>query len=132
LIETVHKAGWKVGLVSGGFTYFTALLQQRLGLDFVAANTLEIVDGKLTGRVIGRIVDAQVKKELLKQQSEVWCIDLVHSMALGDGANDLPMLETAGVGIAFHAKPKVRELAPYVLSDGGLDQALHLLTPIES
>lgn len=132
LIETVHKAGWKVGLVSGGFTYFTALLQQRLGLDFVAANTLEIVDGKLTGRVIGRIVDAQVKKELLKKQSEVWGIDLAHSVALGDGANDLPMLETAGVGIAFHAKPKVRELAPYVLSHGGLDQALHLITPIES
>ena len=132
LIETVHQAGWKVGLVSGGFTYFTALLQNRLGLDFVAANTLEIVDGKLTGRVLGRIVDAQVKKELLKQQSDVWGIDLQASMALGDGANDLPMLETAGVGIAFHAKPKVRELAPYALSDGGLDQALHLLSPIES
>ncbi|MDQ7057640.1 MAG: phosphoserine phosphatase SerB [Ghiorsea sp.] len=132
LIETVHQAGWKVGLVSGGFTYFTALLQQRLNLDFVAANTLEIVDGKLTGRVLGDIVDAQVKKELLKQQSEVWGIDLAHSVALGDGANDLPMLETAGLGIAFHAKPKVRELAPYVLSDGGLDQALHLLSPIES
>ena len=132
LIETVHQAGWKVGLVSGGFTYFTALLQQRLNLDFVAANTLEIVDGKLTGRVLGEIVDAQVKKELLKQQSEVWGIDLAHSVALGDGANDLPMLETAGLGIAFHAKPKVRELAPYALSNGGLDQALHLLRPIES
>ncbi|MDQ6980606.1 MAG: phosphoserine phosphatase SerB [Ghiorsea sp.] len=132
LIETVHQAGWKVGLVSGGFTYFTTLLQQRLNLDFVAANTLEIVDAKLTGRVLGDIVDAQVKKELLKQQSEVWGIDLAHSMALGDGANDLLMLETAGLGIAFHAKPKVRELAPYVLSDGGLDQALHLLSPIES
>jgi phosphoserine phosphatase len=132
LIETVHQAGWKVGLVSGGFTYFTALLQERLGLDFVAANTLEIVDGKLTGRVLGSIVDAQVKKELLKQQSEVWGIDLQASVALGDGANDLPMLETAGVGIAFHAKPKVREMAPYALSDGGLDQALHLLTPYSS
>ncbi len=132
LIKTVHEAGWKVGLVSGGFTYFTALLQERLDLDFVAANTLEIVDGKLTGRVLGSIVDAQVKKELLKQQSEVWGIDLAASVALGDGANDLPMLETAAVGIAFHAKPKVRELAPYALSNGGLDQTLHLLTPYAS
>ncbi|MDQ7001652.1 MAG: phosphoserine phosphatase SerB [Ghiorsea sp.] len=131
LIKTVHEAGWKVGLVSGGFTYFTSLLQQRLGLDFVAANTLDIVDGKLTGRVLGNIVDAQVKKALFKQQSEAWGIDLAASMALGDGANDLPMLETAGLGIAFHAKPKVRELAPYALSDGGLDQALHLLTAIK-
>jgi phosphoserine phosphatase len=128
LIETVHQAGWKVGLVSGGFTYFTSLLQARLGLDFVAANTLEIVDGKLTGRVLGDIVDAQVKKTLLKQQSEVWGIDLKASVALGDGANDLPMLETAGLGIAFHAKPKVRQLAPYALSHGGLNQTLHLLT----
>ncbi|PCI00158.1 MAG: phosphoserine phosphatase SerB [Zetaproteobacteria bacterium] len=131
LIETVHQAGWKVGLVSGGFTYFTSLLQKRLGLDFVAANTLEIVDGKLTGRVIGRIVDAQVKKALLIQKSKDWNIDLAASVALGDGANDLPMLETAGLGIAFHAKPKVRELAPYALSHGGLDRALYLLSCLE-
>ena len=131
LIATVHDAGWKVGLVSGGFTYFTALLKERLNLDFVAANTLEIVDGKLTGRVLGDIVDANVKQALLKKQSEVWGIDLAASVALGDGANDLPMLDIAGLGIAFHAKPKVRELAPYALSDGGLDQALHLLTPIK-
>ncbi len=131
LIETVHQAGWKVGLVSGGFTYFTSLLQKRLNLDFVAANTLEIVDGKLTGRVLGDIVDAKVKQALLKQQSQVWGIDLAYSVALGDGANDLPMLETAGLGIAFHAKPKVRELAPYALSHGGLEQTLHLLTSIK-
>ncbi len=131
LIETVHQVGWKVGLVSGGFTYFTALLKERLNLDFVAANTLEIVDGKLTGRVLGDIVDANVKQALLKKQSKDWGIDLAASVALGDGANDLPMLNTAGLGIAFHAKPKVRELAPYALSDGGLDQALHLLTPIK-
>jgi len=129
LIETVHQAGWKVGLVSGGFTYFTSLLQERLSLDFVAANTLEIIDGKLTGRVLGGIVDGQAKKDLLIQQSAAWGIDLTNSVALGDGANDLPMLATAGVGIAFHAKPKVRLLAPYALSKGGLDQALHLLTP---
>ena len=78
--------------------------------------------------MLGSIVDAQIKQELLKQQSKMWGIDLANSMALGDGANDLLMLNTAGVGIAFHAKPKVRELAPYALSAGGLDQALHLLT----
>ncbi len=132
LIKTVHQAGWKVGLVSGGFTYFTDLLQARLNLDFVAANTLEIVNGKLTGRVLGDIVDAQVKKELLIQKSKDWGIDLAASVALGDGANDLPMLETAGLGIAFHAKPKVRQLAPYALSYGGLNQALTLLTPWKS
>ncbi len=131
LIKTVHQAGWKVGLVSGGFTYFTSLLRERLNLDFVAANTLEIVDGKLTGRVLGDIVDAQVKKELLIQKSKDWNIDLAASVALGDGANDLPMLKTAGLGIAFHAKPKVRELAPYALSQGGLDRALFLLSRLE-
>jgi len=131
LIETVHLAGWKVGLVSGGFTYFTNLLKERLNLDFVAANTLEIVGGKLTGKVVGGIIDGQAKKDLLIQQSAAWGIDLKHTVALGDGANDLPMLETACVGIAFHAKPKVRLLAPYALSKGGLDQTLHLLTPLK-
>ncbi len=131
LIRTVQDAGWKVGLVSGGFTYFTDLLQRRLKLDFTRANTLEIVDGKLTGRVLGDICDAGMKKELLISQSLSWGIDLAHSVALGDGANDLPMLQAAGVGIAFHAKPKVRALAPYALSSGGLDQTLHLLKPIQ-
>jgi len=131
LIKTVQSNGWKVGLVSGGFTYFTALLEARLNLDFTAANTLEIVDGKLTGRVLGSIVDATVKQDLLKSQSQIWGIDVSNSVALGDGANDLPMLNTAGVGIAFHAKPKVRESAPYALSKGGLDQALQLLTPVQ-
>ncbi len=130
LIQTVHKAGWKVGLVSGGFTYFTGLLEKRLNLDFTRANSLEIIDGKLTGRVLGAIVDAQMKKELLIKQSEAWGIDLAHTVALGDGANDLPMLATAGIGIAFHAKPQVRTLAPFALSSGGLDQTLHLLTPM--
>jgi len=127
LIQTVQQAGWKVGLVSGGFTYFTQLLQQRLKLDFVAANTLEIVGGKLTGQVLGDIVDANMKQKLLLSQCKAWGIDVANSMALGDGANDLPMLTTAGLGIAFHAKPKVRQLAPYALSHGGLDRALHLL-----
>ncbi len=130
LIETVHAAGWKVGLVSGGFTFFTKLLEKRLKLDFTRANTLEIKDGKLTGRVLGEICDATMKKELLISQSKVWGIDLAHSVALGDGANDLPMLEVAGVGIAFHAKPKVRMSAPYALSHGGLDQTLQLLKPV--
>jgi len=116
-------------LVSGGFTYFTALLKARLNLDFTAANTLEIVDGKLTGRVLDDIVDAKMKRDLLLEKSKAWGIDMAQTMALGDGANDLPMLQAAGLGIAFHAKPKVRELAPYALSHGGLDRALHLLSP---
>ncbi len=127
LIQTVQQAGWKVGLVSGGFTFFTNLLQQRLKLDFVCANTLEIIEGKLTGRVLGKIVDAEMKKSLLLSQSQHWGIDMAQTVALGDGANDLPMLQAAALGIAFHAKPKVRELAPYALSHGGLDQTLHLL-----
>ncbi len=130
LIETVHAAGWKVGLVSGGFTFFTRLLEERLKLDFTRANTLEIIDGKLTGRVLGDICDSTMKKELLISQSREWGIDLSRSVALGDGANDLPMLEVAGLGIAFHAKPKVRLAAPYALSHGGLDQTLQLLKSV--
>ncbi|MDQ6988550.1 MAG: phosphoserine phosphatase SerB [Mariprofundaceae bacterium] len=131
LIQTVQQAGWKVGLVSGGFTFFTDLLQQRLKLDFSCANQLEMVGGKLTGRVLGAIVDANKKRELLLAQSQVWGIEMKQTMALGDGANDLPMLQAAGLGIAFHAKPKVRQLAPYALSVGGLNQALHLISPVE-
>ncbi len=127
LINTVQSKGWKVGLVSGGFTFFTALLKERLNLDFTSANTLEIIDGKLTGRVLGNIVDANSKRTLLIEKCAEWDIALQQSVALGDGANDLPMLGVAGLGIAFHAKPKVRAAAPFALSHGGLDHTLHLL-----
>lgn len=128
LIQTVHQYGWKVGLVSGGFTYFTSLFEARLQLDFTAANTLEIVDGKLTGRILGEIVDAPKKRALLLEKCKVWGVDVANSVALGDGANDLPMLGVAGLGIAFHAKPQVRQAAPFALSHGGLDHTLHLLS----
>lgn len=132
LIQTVHQYGWKVGLVSGGFTYFTGLLEARLQLDFTAANTLEIVDGKLTGRILGEIVDAPKKRALLLEKCKVWDVDIANTVALGDGANDLPMLGVAGLGIAFHAKPQVRQAAPFALSHGGLDHTLHLLSDWQS
>ncbi|HKJ82982.1 MAG TPA: phosphoserine phosphatase SerB [Mariprofundaceae bacterium] len=127
LIATLHEHGWKVGVVSGGFTYFTDKLQAHLQLDFALSNRLEIVDSRLTGRVLGEIVDAEAKRIALTRQAEAWSIPMRQTVAIGDGANDLPMIEAAGLGIAFHAKPKVRELAPYAISHGGLDRALDLL-----
>ncbi len=127
LIETVHAHGWKVGLVSGGFTYFTDRLKQRLSLDYALSNVLEIHAGKLTGSVLGDIVDAAAKKRTLLNQAAAWDIPLSQTVALGDGANDLPMLHTAGLGIAFHAKPKVVAEAPWAINEGGLDRTLELL-----
>jgi len=127
LIETMHAHGWKVGLVSGGFTYFTDRLRERLGLDYTLSNELEIHGGKLTGGVLGDIVDAAAKKRALLTQAAAWDIPLAQTVALGDGANDLPMLHAAGLGIAFHAKPKVVAEAPFAIDEGGLDRTLELL-----
>ncbi len=127
LITTLHDHGWRVGLVSGGFTYFTDQLQQRLALDFTAANVLEIVDQRLTGRVLGEIIDSGAKKRLLLEQAARWSIPTRQTVAVGDGANDLPMLAAAGLGIAFHAKAKVRAEADAAIDHGGLEQALNLL-----
>ena len=127
LINTVQSHGWKVGLVSGGFTYFTDKLKSRLQLDFTRSNQLEIQHGKLTGRVLGDIVDAETKRHCLLEQAELHAIPLTQTVALGDGANDLPMIKAAGLGIAFHAKPAVIAEAPYAISSGGLDQVLSLL-----
>lgn len=127
LIETLHAHGWKVGLVSGGFTYFTDRLKQRLALDYTLSNVLEIHGGKLTGNVVGDIVDAAAKKRALLSQAAAWAIPLSQTVAVGDGANDLPMLRTAALGIAFHAKPKVVAEAPYAINDGGLDRTLEML-----
>jgi len=127
LIKGLQAHGWKTGLVSGGFTYFTSHFEQILGLDFSLGNELEIVDGKLTGGFIGEIVDANSKRTALLAKADEWNIPMAQTIAIGDGANDLPMIEAAGMGIAFHAKPRVRELAPYSLSHGGLDRALDLL-----
>ncbi|MDQ6963598.1 MAG: phosphoserine phosphatase SerB [Mariprofundales bacterium] len=127
LISTLHDHSWRVGLVSGGFTYFTDRLQQELALDFSAANLLEIVDGKLTGSILGAIVDGAAKRELLLRQAALWNIPRNQTVAIGDGANDLPMLSAAAVGIAFHAKDAVRQRADATIDSGGLDQALKLL-----
>jgi len=124
LITTLKQHGWKVGLVSGGFTYFTDKLEQRLNLDFTRSNVLDIQNGKLTGGIIGDIVDAETKRRCLLEQAELYSIPMSQTVALGDGANDLPMIHAAGLGIAFHAKPKVVEQAPYAISAGGLEQAL--------
>ena len=127
LIRTVQSHGWKVGLVSGGFTYFTDKFKARLNLDFTRSNVLEIHHGKLTGSVIGDIVDAETKRRSLMEQADIYSIPMSQTVAIGDGANDLPMIQAAGLGIAFHAKPKVVEQAPYAFNEGGLDQALTLL-----
>ncbi len=127
LIDTLHAHGWKTGIVSGGFSWFTDRLKARLGLDYTLSNRLEIVNGKLTGKILGNIVDARVKRNALLSQAAAWSIPLAQTVALGDGANDLPMIQVAGLGIAFHAKPKVVELAPCAIDNGGLDQVLKLL-----
>jgi len=127
LIKTVQSHGWKVGLVSGGFTYFTDKFKVSLNLDFTRSNVLEIHNDKLTGSVLGSIVDAETKRHCLLEQAEVHSIPISQTVAIGDGANDLPMIQTAGMGIAFHAKPRVEELAPYAISSGGLDRVLDLL-----
>jgi len=127
LIKTVRSHGWKVGLVSGGFTYFTDKFKEMLGLDYTRSNVLEIHDGKLTGSVIGDIVDAETKRRTLIEQAEIFSIPMSQTIAIGDGANDLPMIGVAAMGIAFHAKPKVQEAAPYAINDGGLDKVLELL-----
>ncbi len=127
LIATLKAHHWRVGLVSGGFTYFTDKLKSRLDLDFTRSNLLEIRDGKLTGNVLGDIVDAETKRRCLLEQAEIHAIPMAQTVAIGDGANDLPMIHAAGLGIAFHAKPKVVAQAPFAISDGPLDQALSLL-----
>jgi len=127
LIKGLQAHGWKTGLVSGGFTFYTSHFEKLLKLDFSLGNELEIIDSKLTGGFIGEIIDANSKRFALLARAKEWNIPIEQTIAIGDGANDLPMIEAAGMGIAFHAKPRVRELAPYSLSHGGLDRTLDLL-----
>jgi phosphoserine phosphatase len=127
LVSTVRKLGYKTAILSGGFSYFGHYLQRRLGIDYVFANELEIVDGKVTGKVSGQVVDGQRKAELLRQLAAAENILLDQVIAVGDGANDLPMLSIAGLGIAFRAKPIVKESARHSISTLGLDGILYLL-----
>lgn len=127
LISTLKKYGYKTAILSGGFNYFGKYLQSKLGVDYVFANELEIVDGKLTGNHLGEIVDGQRKAELLKLLAFKEDIHLEQTIAVGDGANDLPMLNIAGLGIAYHAKPIVKAKASQAISTIGLDGILYLL-----
>ncbi|WP_202232957.1 phosphoserine phosphatase SerB [Streptomyces sp. SN-593] len=127
LVRTLKRLGYQVGVVSGGFTQVTDDLKERLGLDFAAANTLEIVDGRLTGRVTGPIVDRAGKARLLRSFAEQAGVPLSQTVAIGDGANDLDMLNTAGLGVAFNAKPLVREAADTAVTVPFLDAVLYLL-----
>ena len=127
LIRNLKDLGYKTAILSGGFNYFGEFLQRKLGIDYVYANELEIVDGKVTGNVSGIVVDGQRKAELLQQIADQDGIRLEQVIAVGDGANDLPMLGIAGLGIAFRAKPIVKESAKQSLSTLGLDGILYLL-----
>lgn len=127
LMEVLHRAGFKTAILSGGFTYFGQYLKQKYGFDYVYANELEIVDGKLTGRYVGDIVDGKRKAELLRLIAQVENVNIAQTIAVGDGANDLPMLATAGLGIAFHAKPKVKQTAEQSISTIGLDGVLYFI-----
>lgn len=125
--QTLKRLGYKLGILSGGFDYFGRVLQERLGVDYLFANRLEIVDGRLTGRLIGDIVDGERKADLLRQIAALENLSLEQTIAVGDGANDIPMLTIAGMGVAFHAKPIVREKAGRAISNVGLDGLLFLI-----
>ncbi|WP_375235736.1 phosphoserine phosphatase SerB [Winogradskyella sp.] len=127
LVDTLHSYGFKTAILSGGFTYFGNYLKEKLDIDYVHANELEIIDGVLTGGYIGEIVDGNKKAEFLKTLAVKEGIDISQTIAVGDGANDLPMLNLAGLGIAFHAKPKVKDNAQSSISSIGLDGVLYLL-----
>ena len=127
-IQTLQKYGWKTAIASGGFTYFADYLKTLLQLDFAASNQFDIEDGKLTGLVKGDVVDAQYKAKTLQHLLEKYGIDSQHSIAIGDGANDLAMMNVAGLGVAFHAKPKVQQQAQIVVNFADLTALLCLLS----
>jgi len=127
LISTLKSLGYKTAILSGGFTYFAKGLQDKLGIDYVYANELEIKDGKVTGQVTGQVVDGQRKAALLDELAVKEKIGRQQVIAVGDGANDLPMLSRAGLGVAFRAKPLVKESAKHAISNLGLDAVLYLI-----
>jgi phosphoserine phosphatase len=130
-LQELRAAGLKTLLVSGGFTFFSDRVAQRLAIDYTRANVLEIVDGKLTGRVVtqswGDICDGAEKRRMLLQTCESLGIAPAQAIAVGDGSNDLPMMGAAGLSIAYHAKPAVREQAMLAINEGGMDDALAVL-----
>ena len=129
LVHAVRAAGLSTLLVSGGFTFFADRVRERLGLDLAKSNVLDIENGVLTGRVIGEIVDGEEKKRQLLALCERLGCAPEQAIAVGDGANDLPMMETAGLSVAYHAKPRVRARAMVAIDEGGLDRLLEVLPP---
>lgn len=127
LMRILKKVGFKIAILSGGFTYFGNYLKQKYNIDYVYANELEVENGKLTGRHVGDIVDGKRKAELLRLIAQVENVDIRQTVAVGDGANDLPMISIAGLGIAFHAKPKVKATTKQSISTIGLDGILYFL-----
>ena len=127
LMTVLKRTGFKIAILSGGFTYFGNYLKDKFGIDYVYANELEVEDGKLTGRHLGDIVDGKRKAELLRLIAQVEKVDIAQTIAVGDGANDLPMLSTAGLGIAYHAKPKVKADAKQSISTIGIDGVLYFM-----
>lgn len=127
MVAILKEHGWKLAIASGGFDYFADYLKQKYGLDFAVSNQLEIIDGKLTGKVLGKVVDAQHKADTLKNLATTFNIPQNQWVAVGDGANDLPMLKTASLGVALHAKPKVQAQADFVVNFGDLTALCLLL-----
>ena len=127
-IKTLQQHGWKTAIASGGFTYFADYLKSLLNLDFAASNQFEIIDGTLTGNVKGSVVDAQYKANTLQKLAEEYSIPRKNTLAIGDGANDLAMMNVAGLGVAFHAKPKVQQQAQIVVNFADLTALLCLLS----
>jgi len=133
LVKTCKAAGMKVLLVSGGFTFFTDPVRDMLGIDWTRSNVLEVVDGLLTGRLVdqpwGDICDGEEKRKTLLETCQRMGITPSQTIAMGDGANDLPMMGEAGLSVAYHAKPKVREQAMVAINHGGLDRLLEVVHP---
>ncbi len=128
LIASLKQFGWKTAIASGGFTYFSDYLKQELNLDYARSNKLEIIEGKLTGKVLGEVVSAQTKADILQQLAMEHNIDIQNTVAVGDGANDLEMMDVAGLGVAYHAKPKVEQQAQVSIRHAGLGGVLCILS----